>query len=189
MHLCMYASTFLCINVSVRTRIYVSMYNLCVCVPMYLYIYVSMHLCIYVSICTCICLYAYACTSLVWARALVHSRSLAMSTVTYTYVSSQNCIQAHIHSANILPHIKVYFSERLNCATRVMSRSRRLASNFPRNKNKTWPNSFLVFRTIDLGGEEWASSLLGGTAVPCTWPGGRPVDTCSGARHLHWTDF
>ena len=70
-----------------------------------------------------------------------------MCTVTYTYVSSKNYIQAHIHGANILPHIKVYFSERLGCATRGMSRSRRLASNFVRNKNKTWPNYFLVFIT------------------------------------------
>ena len=62
---------------------------------------------------------------------------MATSTVTYTYVSSKNCIQARIHSANIVPHIKVYFSETLSCATWGMSRSRRLASNFPRNKNKT----------------------------------------------------
>jgi len=46
---------------------------------------------------------------------------MAMSTVTCTCVSSKNCIQAHIHSANILPHIKVYFSERQSCATRRMS--------------------------------------------------------------------
>jgi len=65
---------------------------------------------------------------------------LAMSTVTYTYVSSKNCIQAHIHSANKLRHIKLYFSERLSCATWVMARSRRFASNFPRNKNKTLSN-------------------------------------------------
>jgi len=38
---------------------------------------------------------------------------LAMSTVTYTYMSSQNCIQAHIHSTNTLLHINVYFLERL----------------------------------------------------------------------------
>ena len=41
----------------------------------------------------------------------------AISTVVYTQKLSQNCIQAHIHSSNILPHINLYFSERQKCAT------------------------------------------------------------------------
>jgi len=58
----------------------------------------------------------------------------------YPQKSSENCIQAHIHGTNTLPHINLYFSERLK-GTRGMSRSRqladRLASYFPRIKKKT----------------------------------------------------
>ena len=39
---------------------------------------------------------------------------LAISTVTYTYASSRNCIKVDIHGANTLPHMNLKVSERPN---------------------------------------------------------------------------
>jgi len=38
-------------------------------------------------------------------------------------------------------------------------------------------------------GGELAPPLVRGIAGHCAGPGGRPVDTSSGPRHVHWSDF
>ena len=110
---------------------------------------------------------------------------VAISTVMCPQKSSENCIQAHIHSTNTLPHINVYFSERQKCTTRGMSRSGRLVNNFFGRKKNERTN---VLRTLQKYGGG-SSFLLGGMAGPCTGSRGRLVDTSSGPRHVHWTDF
>ena len=39
---------------------------------------------------------------------------LAISTVTYTYASSRNCVKVDVHGANTLPHMNIKVSERPN---------------------------------------------------------------------------